>query len=124
VRFPMRLNRWLLPVFAPFGGTPRQSFVDVTEDAVRFRFGWSFDTTVPRADIDGAARISWPVIAGLGWRLWGDRIGLIGSLSGVVEVRLRTPHRVRLVGIPWRCRRIAVSLQDPDAFLTALGAGG
>src|SRR5579884_1920498 len=120
-RYPMRLDTVWRPLLALLGGTQANSYVDVTEDSVRFRFGWGFDETVPRADIAGASRASWPMLGGIGWRLWlGGTIGLIGSLDGIVEVRLRSAKRMRAAFIPWRCRRIVVSLLDPDGFVAAI----
>jgi hypothetical protein len=51
-------------------------------------------------------------------------VGLIGSTSGIVEVRLRRPLRVRFLGIPWNCRRIRVSLEDPQGCIAALRSTG
>ncbi|MGH8631449.1 MAG: hypothetical protein ACREU7_11895, partial [Burkholderiales bacterium] len=74
--------------------------------------------TVPRSEIAGAARRNWPVWYGIGWRsdLRGV-IGLTGSFQNVVEVRLK--NRVRAWGV-FPCDRIAVSLEDPDAFIAAV----
>jgi hypothetical protein len=47
-------------------------------------------------------------------------IGLIGSYEGVVEVKPRGPIR-SWVGI-FPCQRIAVSLEDPDAFIAAISS--
>ena len=45
-------------------------------------------------------------------------VGLIGSYQGVVEVKLRTRTRAWAV---FPCDRIAVSLEDPDGFIAAIG---
>ena len=59
----------------------------------------------------------------VGWRIWtGGTIGLIGSHGGTVELRLAAPRRVRLGLVPWRARRIVVSVADPDALLSDLAA--
>jgi hypothetical protein len=105
------------PLLAALGATARASFVEVTADAVRFRFGWGFDERLPRADLAAARRARWPWYRGIGWRLWPGCIGLIGSLSGVVEIALARPRRARVFGVPWTFRWIAVSFRDPDGFL-------
>jgi hypothetical protein len=124
MRYAMRRSRLWAPFLVPFGGTASASFVEVEPARVRFRFGWGFDRTVARSDIVDAYRTDWPFIAGVGWRLGGGCVGLIGSTSGVVEVVLHEPLQVRLVGLPYRCRRIAVSLEDPDGFLAELRGAG
>ncbi len=111
------------PLLALFGGTEHGSFVDLDPVTVWFRFGPLFDERIPRVAVAGARRSRWPWYGGIGWRLSaGGIVGLIGALDGVVEVELREPRRVRVAGIPWRCRRIFVSLELPDAFLAELGA--
>lgn len=124
MRYPMRLDLLWRPLLAPFGGTPGRSYVEVTPGAVRFRFGWLCDVTVPYAEIVDARSVKWPWWLGIGWRLVlpSGAVGLIGSLRGVVAVRLRRPRWVWLAFIPWRCRVICVSLQDPGSFLAALAA--
>jgi hypothetical protein len=118
----MRLDLPWRPLLALFGGTPGRSYVEVTPSTVRFRFGWVCDVTVPRADIIDARPVRWPWWRGIGGRiaLPSGAVGLIGSLRGVVAVRLRRPCWVRLLFIPWRTRTICISLQDPDGFLNAL----
>lgn len=118
-----RIRRGALrPVLALFGGTEHGSYVDVGPMAVRFRFGPLFDEEIPRSELARARRARWPWYGGIGWRLSaGGVVGLIGALQGVVELELREPRRVRVIGIPWRCRRIFVSLEDPSAFLAELG---
>ena len=46
-----------------------------------------------------------------------------GSLDGLVEFRLAPPRTFWVLGLPMRCTHLAVSLEQPDAFLHALGAG-
>ena len=121
MRYPMRLDTVWRPVLALFGGTSGRAFVEVDGERVRFRFGWIFDATVPRGEITAVRRVHWPLLMGFGWRIGPlDRIGLIGSRSGVVELTLRSSQRVRFLGVPWRVRRIAVSALDPDAVVEAL----
>jgi hypothetical protein len=123
MRYAMRLDPVWRLVLALFVGTPSRSYVEIGEQAVRFRFGWPFDETVPLDQIAGVAPTTWPFLGGIGWRIaTRGRIGLIGSLRGVVEVQLRAPRRVRLLAIPLRCRGIVVSLEDPDRFVAALRA--
>jgi hypothetical protein len=108
------------PLLALFGGTRHRASVDVEPDTVTFRFG-AFEARIPRFDVSGASPVPWPLYRGIGWRIGPGAVALIGSLQNVVEVRLRQPHRVRVLGIPVRARRVSVSLEQPAAFLSDLG---
>lgn len=122
MRFPMKIDTvWRGPVLIG-GATRANSYVEVTDGAVTFRFGALFNRTVPRSEIVEAYRRDWPWWYGIGWRsnLRGV-IGLIGSYQGVVEVKLATRQRAWAV---FPCDRIAVSLEDPEGFIAALGGGG
>ncbi len=117
-RFMMRLDPAWRPLLWPFGAAEPSSFVEVDEKRVRFKFGYLFDRSVLREEIERAYRRDWPIWMGVGWRsnLRGV-IGLIGSTRGVAEIQLRSRSRA------WRvfpCDRIAVSLLDPDGFVAAL----
>ncbi len=111
------------PLLALFGATQDRAFVEVEPERVRLCFGL-VDETIPRAEIADAAPASWPVWAGIGWRIaTRKRLGLIGSLQGVVELTLRAPRRFTLPWFwPMRFQRVDVSLEDPDAFLRELQA--
>jgi hypothetical protein len=69
MRYPMRLDLPWRPLLALFGGTPGRAYVEVTPSTVRFRFGWLFDVTLPRAEILDAQPVKWPWWLGIGWRI-------------------------------------------------------
>lgn len=117
-----RIRRGIFrPLLTVLGGTAEGSYVDVGPAAVRFRFGFLFDEEIPRAELARVRRSRWPWYGGIGWRLGVPGVvGLIGSLDGIVEIELREPRRVRFLGIPLRCRRVFVSLEDPGGFLREL----
>lgn len=56
----------------------------------------------------------------VGWRsdLSGG-IGLIGSYKNLVEIRFRRRRWVWML-LPFPCKRLVVSLEEPQAFLDAL----
>ena len=57
---------------------------------------------------------------GVGWRAgFGGRYGRIGSYQGIVELTLREPIQILSL---FNFTRIAVSLEEPEAFLQALDA--
>ncbi len=116
--FSIRRDPTWRPLLVLFGGSADDSYVEITNESVRFRFGRWFDRTVPRSNIEVASRREWPWWMGVGWRTdMRGLVGLIGSSMGVVEVKLREP--ARRWGI-FPCESIAVSLDDPIGFIEAL----
>ena len=120
-RFNIRIGSLYAPLLALFGGTPRRSFVELDGDKLRFKFGWLFDYTFPVSDVQSVYRRHWPWYMGVGWR--GDLrglIGLIGSYQDVVEVRFARKHKIYKI-VPWvSCDRLAVSLEQPQAFIESM----
>jgi len=117
MRFQIRVD----PVWRPFmligGATRENSYAEVTDDGITVCFGLLFKRTIPFGDVKEVFARSWPFLYGIGWRsnLRGV-IGLVGSYSGVVEIRLN--ERSRAWGV-FPCDRIAVSLEDPEGFIAA-----
>jgi hypothetical protein len=112
------------PLLLLFGGTRGGSYVELADDRLVARFGWLFHHSFPLIDIEGAGRRSWPLLYGIGWRtnLIGV-VGLVGSHQNVVEVRLKRRRWMWLL-LPASINRLAVSLEDPEAFLEALAKVG
>jgi hypothetical protein len=123
-RFPILRSPQAAPLLRLLGGTPDRSYLELTDDRLVARFGWLFNYSFPLADIEGAGRRSWPLLYGVGWRsnLFGV-IGLIGARENVVQVRLKQRRWVWML-LPLPCNRLAVSLEDPEAFLEALAKAG
>lgn len=123
-RFPIRRDPWWVPLLVPYGATSGRSYVELADDQLVARFGWLFDYSFPLAGIEGAGPRSWPWLYGIGWKsnVFGV-IGLIGSYRNVVEVRLKRRRWIWML-LPWSCNRLAVSMEDPEAFLEALGKVG
>jgi hypothetical protein len=120
-RFAIRRGTLWRPLLLLFGATAGRSYVELAEDRLAARFGWLFRHSFPLSDVEGAARTSWPWLGGIGWRsnLVGG-IGLIGSRAGVVEIHLRRRRWLWML-LPLPCNRLAVSLEQPEQFLEALG---
>lgn len=114
------------PVWQSFmlfiGATKANSYVEIAGDDVHLHMGPGFNQTISRANVIGAAPMSWSIFNGIGVRAGGRIVGLIGALGGVVEVQTRDSVTLRFAGFPWTVRRIAISMEDPDAFIAALTA--
>ena len=123
MRFAMRLDPWWQPLLLLLGATPGNSYVALEGDAVRVRFGF-FQYLLPCERIVGARRA--PGNWGYGIGVHGNPFSWLvvnGSLAGLVELQLVPPVRTWVLFIPVRCSRLYVSLEQPDAFLQALGQG-
>ncbi len=117
-RFPILISPLWRPLLLLFGATPGLSYVAIEDDMLHARFGLLFDRRFPLTTIESVHRSSWPFLYGIGWRTnFLGRFGLIGSHTRVVDVRFKERQKV------WRivpCRRLSVSLVDPDGFVEAL----
>lgn len=108
------------PLLALFGATAQRSFVDVDDASVRLRFG-AFDETVARMEIVSAESVRWPLLAGVGWRLVSDGVGLIGTLKNVVGLRLRSRRTVKLFPLfSVGAQTLYVSVDRPDELIALL----
>jgi len=118
MRFQIKVDRVWRPFVLLGGATPDNSYVEVTDDGITVCFGLLFKRTIPFGEVKEMFARSWPLWYGIGWRsnLRGV-IGLVGSYTGVVEIRLN--ERGRAWGV-FPCDRVCVSLEDPDGFIAAV----
>jgi hypothetical protein len=119
-RFQIRIDPWWAGLLLVGGATRQNSFAELSDGELHVKFGLLFDRTVAREQIEGAKEGNWPWWVGVGWRTnFRGTVGLIGSYRGVVEVKLREP--LRALGL-LNYDRIALSLDEPQAFIDAVGA--
>jgi hypothetical protein len=120
-RFAVRYNRWLLPLLWALGLGPRQAIVALSENELLVQMGWAFRARIPRHTIAQARRRG-PI-----WYTAGAHSTLSGrwiinaSAQGIVALTLTVPCPARTLGIPIRFQRLDIGLQEPEAFLVALG---
>ena len=115
MRFQIRIDPVWRPLLLAGGATRENSYAELTDPGVRFRFGLLFDRLIPYEDVKAVFGRSWPFLYGIGWRsnLRGV-IGLIGSYHDVVEVRLK--GRARRAWSVFPMDRIGISLEEPERF--------
>jgi hypothetical protein len=123
LRFPIRFSSGNGILFRGLLISPSHSFVELDDDSIHMRLGWAFSARIPRRLVARAGpgkppRI--PLTAGA--HGWNGRWLVNGAPDGIVAVELTKPVRAFVAGFPVRLRHLAVSLEDPDAFLAALGA--
>lgn len=107
------------PALMVIAATESRSVATLEDDAVDLRFGIAH-LRVPYATIRSVREREWAWWLGVGIRIAGDKtLGLIGSTRGVVQIELKEPT-VRGVLFMRHPRNIAVSLEDPVAFIRAV----
>jgi hypothetical protein len=124
VHFLIRVDPWWWPLLIISGvwpGSPR--YVALEDGAVRVRLGW-LETRVPRAHVVAARRVRGDPRWSIGWHVVfvGMKALIVnGSWAGMVELRLEPPLVSRSLLVPINCSCARFSLEEPDAFLEALG---
>jgi hypothetical protein len=102
---------------------PRRSGVELNEVELQVQMGWGFAARIPRRSIRQARQLGRrrDIWYALGIHsLLGGRWIVNGSLQSVVTLAIDPPVRARALGLPIRLRWLAMSLDDPEGFLTAL----
>lgn len=121
-RFEIRLDSiWRAPLLL-IGASPSRAYVELSDDALEIHFG-GYHETIPRGNVADAKRRDWPWYYGIGVRVARHAVGYVGTTKNVVQVDLIEPHRFRIL-FGWRVKSkgVAVSFEDPEGFLDALGA--
>ncbi|WP_434416508.1 hypothetical protein [Nannocystis pusilla] len=120
--FPIRITPLLRPLLFPLRASGERAAVHVGGGHVEVEFGVLFHGSFALEQIEHVSRSTWPWWSGLGLRIGArGRVGLIGSLEGVVCIHFNRPQRVR-APLPWRCRELYLSLHDPDGFIATVEA--
>jgi hypothetical protein len=122
-RFPIRLDpryRWYLAIF---GANESTAWVDVDDERLEARFGWSHLSTpisnITRWSIEGP----WSSLTALGVRrgnFSGGDITFGGSAQGGVRVDLRRPEKFFFLRPP----AYYLTVDDLDGLAAALAARG
>lgn len=98
--------------------------IDLDDTDLDVRLGWAFHVHLPRTSITSAAEDHRRVYG------WGAHTSFHGrwlvntSSRGLVRLTVDPPAQGRCSGLPITVRELRLSLQDPDAFLAALGNPG
>ena len=115
----MRYARWMRPLLALSGLGARRVKVELSDTELVVRAGVWFRVTIARASIRAVERRddSWWAI-GVHTDFRGGWI-VNGSPRGMVVVNLDPPARARASGLSVKVKRLALSLEDPEAFISA-----
>jgi hypothetical protein len=123
LRFPIRFSPGNAVLFRGLLIPPSASYVELDDETVHVRLAWAFSARIPRrlvASAGSGKRPTIPLTAGA--HGWNGRWLVNGAPDGIVAVELSERVRAFVAGVPVRLRLLAVSLEDPDGFLAALGA--
>jgi len=105
-----------------FGVTLRlpTSFVAISADRMRIRFGGFVDTIVDTRDVIGAELVPWQLWRGLGVRtgLRGD-VALVAAHGTAARLTLKQPIRVWLIPRLWRisATSVVLSVRNPHKMV-------
>jgi hypothetical protein len=109
------------PLLSILAMGPRFSKIALDDDTLRVGLGWAFRATIPVRQITAAQRRDGPV-GGIGVHGWRGRWLVNGAATGLVAITVDPPARAWAIAIvPITLRELTLSLEDPDAFLAALG---
>jgi hypothetical protein len=107
------------PLLVVLGMGPRFSAVALGAEELHVKMGWAFRARIPRSAITGASRREGRV-GGVGVHGWRGRWLVNGSMEGIVGIDVDPPARAVATGFPVHLRYLSLSLENPDAFVTAL----
>ena len=104
------------------GMGPGRTVVSVDEKSVHVKMGWAFSVDIPRDEIVGTAVVTDPPWWwGVGAHLIGRNRWIVnGTLSGLVDIRTRTPIKGRALGMPVPVESLVVSVADPARLVRSL----
>lgn len=121
MRYPIKItdNLLLEPILHTFGVKPETTYAEIHDGVLEVSMGRWFHERIPLAAIAAVAPSEWPWWGGLGVKLAHHGIGVVGSLDGVVNVKLKQPTKMHAIAVV-EAEQIWLSLEDRDGFLAAL----
>ena len=119
-RFALSYSPRLRWSFQLLGLGPARSGVTVDDEAVEVRLGWGFHARLAREAIRTAEPYDGRVTA-WGAHGWKHRWLVNGSSKGIVRLHLEPRQQGRTLGVPLQLDEVAVSVEDRDGLLAALG---
>ena len=117
--FAVRYARWMRPVLALGGLGRRRVRVELSDSELVVRAGIWFRATIARTSIravEHQGNAWWAIGVHTDFR---GRWLVNGSPRGIVVVHLDPVIRARAAGLSVKVKRLALSLENPDGFVTA-----
>ncbi len=128
--FPISFDRPSRIPMTVLGTGPKVSRVKVSPSTVDIRMGWAFQAAIPREAVASARSLNRDELRGpfrlsvlRGVNFWRGTALVNGAGTGLVEIMLDRPERVRLGPFPAQMRRLVVSAEDESGLVAALSTG-
>lgn len=108
--------------------SPATAYIEVTEDSLKIKLGRLYEETLPLSNFGRASLSTWDWFSGLGLRTdFQGTVAPITSFERVVSIPLIQSKTLFLpilgmLGVQVPCKRLVVSLVEPDNFLIAFNA--
>jgi hypothetical protein len=97
----------------------RRAWIEVDDSEIEVRMGWAFHARFPRSSVNRVARSDRrPISQGVHGR--NGRWLVNGATRGLVRVDLAPNQTARVLGRRVKLSTLEVSIDDPEALLTAL----
>lgn len=100
------------------------SFVAISQDRIRIRFGGFTDQILETKDVAGARLVPWRWWQGLGVRTgFSGDVALVAAGGMAAELTLKSPLRVWLIPRVWRIKatRVVVGVRNPHKMVERFG---
>ncbi len=120
--FPISYTPLTEVILGALGLGSGKAWVDVDDPRIYARAGWAGHVEIPRSSLLSVERVDRVPGQG-GYGVYGHTNGtwaLTGSKAGVVRLTLSQSASGKLLFFPMRPNVIYLSLQDPDAFVSAV----
>ena len=118
--FEFRYDRWCGWILGLFGSGRRFSRVVVDDASIDVRLGIAFRGRVDRSAVTGIRPWHGRVL-GWGAHGWRGKWLVNGSSKDIVVLDVEPPGAALVLGFPVSVRELALSLEDPDRFCSAIG---
>lgn len=100
------------------------SFIAISQERMRLRYGGFVDAIVETRDVAGARLVPWQWWRGLGVRTgFGGGVALVAAWGTAAELTLKEPIRVWIIPRLWRVKatRVVVSVRNPQKLVDRFG---
>jgi hypothetical protein len=120
-RFPIHFDPWYRVLSTVVGLPPSGAYVQLGREEIEVRMGWAFRSRFPRSAVVSTSVLDVRTI-NRGVHGFSGRWLVNGSGRGILSIHLVPDQRGYVTGFPVRLRELMVSVADPLALASALGA--
>lgn len=109
------------PLLTAIGLRKSAAYVELDDSALAVRMGWSFSARVPLDAIDGVKALDRKYLS-IGVHGWNGNWLVNGQQDQLVRIHIDPAAKIsaRVGPAPVKLTQLTVSLDEPDAFVTAV----